>query len=753
MHEKNYSLGDNYQYNMMEMALSYALLGWKVFPLHNPTPEGGCSCGNACHNIGKHPRTKNGHKDATTNEATLKQWWSEWPGASIGIVVGKETGLLVFDVDTRKNGEKTYAALEAQHGQMPATVKSLTGGGGWHSIYAYPDAEIIGGNDKLGLGIDVKAKGYIVAPPSLHESGKCYEWACDPWSHELNQAPDWALDMLKVGQRALTATSAAIPAVGGLTAKQALKQAVGIVSSTPEGNRNNTLNEEAFKLGKYVVSNQLTYEQVEGELVEAGETAGLSYPEAKKTFASGLEAGMREAKQQGVDVPIEAEKPSPADLADAIVNLYIKPSGRALHYYRGDWWTWTGTRYKAHPLNTMQFLIARHLQLGSEKVRAMAKKGSVGDVHLNMAAKCYIPDDVEMPVWLGADLTPRESRNTVALSNGIMDIEAYLVGNGVTIMDHSPAYFSSVSLPYAFEADAECPRWEAFLEEVLPDEDSRNLIQEFFGYCLILDTSYQKALIMVGEGRNGKSTALKVLGQLIGPENYTSIPLERFQGNFSLAGSVGKLANIVNEMSGNDKTAEEILKNYISGEPMTFEQKYKAPFTAIPTARLVFSTNILPRFMDRSGGIWRRLFIVNFPVVISEDKIDHQLDDKLRAELPGIFLWALEGLKRLRERGEFIEPEYSKREKVELRKAANPAVEFFEDFCSATVDAETPKQQLYTAYKQYCVERGYSPLNESNFGREVYRYFKGAAESQRRVNGQRIRFYRGVEFHNGLAIR
>ena len=90
-------------------ALDYATRGWRVIPLHSPT-AGGCSCGKTgCEHAGKHPRTKNGSKDGSSDPKTTREWWKLWPDANVGIVTGPESGFFVLDVDGEQ-GERSLAA-------------------------------------------------------------------------------------------------------------------------------------------------------------------------------------------------------------------------------------------------------------------------------------------------------------------------------------------------------------------------------------------------------------------------------------------------------------------------------------------------------------------------------------------------------------------------------------------------------------------------------------------------------------------
>jgi len=145
---------------MLEAALDYAARGWAVHPLK---PRG------------KEPLTAHGHKDATTDPEQIKAWWNDTPTANIGIACGPASGILVLDFDPRNAAdEDDYTRIQRRCIEAQ-TLTAATGGGGYHYVFKMP--EDVRTNGTLGSGIDVKAKGYIVAPPSVHPSGGVYGWA------------------------------------------------------------------------------------------------------------------------------------------------------------------------------------------------------------------------------------------------------------------------------------------------------------------------------------------------------------------------------------------------------------------------------------------------------------------------------------------------------------------------------------------------------------------------------------------------
>jgi hypothetical protein len=171
----------------VEYAIAYGRVGWPIFPLHH-IEAGRCSCGKAdCNSPGKHPRMKGGFKLASTDEATIRQSWTRWPSANIGLATGHVSGLVVLDCD----GEKGVAKLAEQttkYGPLPPTLQAETGRG-MHYCFALPPGVSVP-SVSYSNGLDVRGdNGYVVVDPSMHVSGKRYRWV---EGHTIPAAmPDW----------------------------------------------------------------------------------------------------------------------------------------------------------------------------------------------------------------------------------------------------------------------------------------------------------------------------------------------------------------------------------------------------------------------------------------------------------------------------------------------------------------------------------------------------------------------------------
>ncbi|WP_172373531.1 bifunctional DNA primase/polymerase [Sporosarcina jiandibaonis] len=172
---------------------------WSVFPVHS-IRDGECTCGkNNCSQAGKHPRTMHGLRDATVNQSLINHWWSEWRDANIGIATGRTSGFIVIDIDD--GGEESLEQLAEQYGPLPNTVESITGSGGRHILLGFSEGfkGTISNKQAWLPGVDIRGDGgYIVAPPSLHNSGKHYEWELSsrPDEVQIQTMPEWLLNSL-----------------------------------------------------------------------------------------------------------------------------------------------------------------------------------------------------------------------------------------------------------------------------------------------------------------------------------------------------------------------------------------------------------------------------------------------------------------------------------------------------------------------------------------------------------------------------
>ena len=267
----------------------YAGRGLKVFPLQW-VEDGECGCGHRdCSSKGKHPITANGCKDATTNMDQIAEWWRAYPKANVGIATGADSGVAVVDID---NPEQFIRFTEI-HGKLPTTLMSRTGKG-FHLFFRHAP----GVRNKAGVwpGIDIRGEGgYVVAPPSVHVSGRRYQWQDDDPGAAIAPFPPKLLEMLEKPERKPIVLPA-LQTEGTPYGLKAMREEIADLRTAEQGTRNDRLNETAFKLYRLVAGGQLSDSTATSELTFTARGLGLMDREIDSTLKSAREAGMKEPK-------------------------------------------------------------------------------------------------------------------------------------------------------------------------------------------------------------------------------------------------------------------------------------------------------------------------------------------------------------------------------------------------------------------------------------------------------------------------
>lgn len=308
-------------------------------------------------------------------------------------------------------------------------------------------------------------------------------------------------------------------------------------------------------------------------------------------------------------------------------------------------------------------------------------------------------------------------KRMICMRNGTLNTDTY------QLVDHLPDHGLLNALDIAWDRAATSPRWLQFLDEIFVNDADKlqkiAFLQQWFGYCLTPDMNQHKFVWMVGAGGNGKSALLAILEALVGSANVGHAQMERFESAAVRAELEGKLLNISSEMSATATVSDGYLKQITGGDPIEAERKFKPPYTFKPTVKLIAATNHLPRLLDMSDGFARRAVIIAFNRRFSEAEMDPTLVTTLRAELSGILVWAIEGLKMLREKGKFDIPESSRTELATYRAESDPVALFIAECLTPSETFGEKPRVLYDGYQRWSRDNGFSPLHIVNFGKRL----------------------------------
>lgn len=278
-----------------------------------------------------------------------------------------------------------------------------------------------------------------------------------------------------------------------------------------------------------------------------------------------------------------------------------------------------------------------------------------------------------------------------------------------------PGDFLTYQLPFGFDDKATAPIFYEYLKLVLPEKEQQNILAEFAAYVFIKRRvlKLEKALLLYGDGANGKSVFFEVLRAVLGPQNVSIFPLNALTDDkgYHRAKLENKLLNYCSELPKRIQNPSTF-KQLASGEPVDARSPCKEPFELNDYAKLMFNANNLPKTDEEEGeSFFRRFIIIGFNITIPKDERDPELSSKIiQNELPGVFNWILAGLGRLLNQRKFSYSSAVETADDNFRKESDTVRAFIEKetyvpsllkTCSLT--------ELYSDYESSCIDLGNRP--------------------------------------------
>ena len=711
----------------LESALAIAAAGWPVLPLHTPV-DGACDCCKpACASPGKHPWTKNGLLDATTGADQIRSWWSIWPHANIGIAV--PSGFVAVDVD----GPEGIEALRARGYALPETATVETGRG---HHYLYRTAERIGPKTALLPKVDLRGPGsYLVAPPSLHCSGRRYRWLREP-EDGIAEAPAWIGELAR---SAGTREGAAPP----------------VPEVIIEGQRNATLTSLAGSmrrrgaptpviLAALLEANRLQCRPPldEDEVRSIAVSIGRKPPGEELRIRESRAEGLPDTDHETADV---ADEPTEAT-ADGIDHL-SRQSLAAYHFAdrrggevrfdhgRRIWLAWHGHRWRPDRDQEIRRLWLKALgERYSEALRITDSEMRERTIASIMAAGAT--DDA-----IAAGLRITASMKPVATSGDAWDPDPWILGceNGLVdlrtgaLQVGRPEDMVSRSTRLDYDARATCPRWDRFLLEVFArDEELIGWFARLIGASLV-GTSKELLAVHYGTGNNGKSVAFRTLGREVAGEYSVEVAVETLLNANRTAGAPtsdlmrlrGARLAFTSEPEQGAKFKGGALKRLATIDLMTGRELHGRQEEWPPTHTLHLATNHLPAADDASEGFWRRIALVPWTVRFAKwgEPGDGPAEDPglaaiLAGEARGILAWAVRGAVAYATAGTLYPfPAAVARETAAYREDEDPLGGFVREWVSAQPDASTPGPKVYEQYVAWAESIGSKAMTAPVFGR------------------------------------
>lgn len=729
-------------------------------------------------------------------------------GHQVAVVCAPGTRLIAVDVD---NPERYALSNTAELVTVDDAV--CRRGNGWHA-YVYVPEHLTHRWPKQGPcgGWDVKSMGFVPLPGSIHHSGETYQ----PADGEILIATEELMDALnedRAGHIVQLAKGGASGEVGdgnepwlfsyagslvraGYGREEAwqlwLAEAQKLPLSIPdwgwsEDDRDvferqwaycEQMNEvnHGFEV-TLPMANAVNGVETAPSLVNGFATLTLTAPAPELTAevetpptveADASPTASEEDAWAAVD---EVDFPGPDDplgVARRLARRWRRDEGErevTTAHWHETWWRWVGTHWQETSDRTIRNETYRWLE-DKEWPRPTQRRvdgavvtvnvptpwrpdqRSVGNVLDAAKAVVEIRDEVDAGTWLGDQAGSRPSW-LIACRNGLLDP---VTG---TLWEHSPAYLNTHSLPFEHDPAAGCDRWLGFVDQVFKgDAESRDLLQEWFGYVLSGATSAQKMMFMFGPTRSGKGTTARVLNQLLGVENVAAPTLGSFASQFGRATMIGKpLAVIADARSSGkiDKQAviEQLLA--ITGEDrVEVDRKNRAQWVGTLPTRVQMMSNELPWFRDSSAAIAKRLLVLWYRRSFL-GKEDTSLEDALRGELPGILNWALVGLARWRAAGRFTVPAVSRDLHEEIDQQASPISEFVAERCRLGEGLSVLAADLFKAWVGWQGDILPTRSEQVKFGNALRAALPGVTRVRQSVNGNREYMYHGIELTHSVA--
>lgn len=352
----------------------------------------------------------------------------------------------------------------------------------------------------------------------------------------------------------------------------------------------------------------------------------------------------------------------------------------------------------------------------------------------------------------------------IPVQNGILNLKTQ------TLESFTPEKVFFNKIPVEYDTGKDCPQIRQFFKDVLPPEEDRRVLQEWFGFALLREYRYEKALMLHGGGRNGKSKTLELMRLLVGTDNCASISLQELENQqFAVAELHNNLLNVSGDISREALRNTGVFKSATGRDQLTADRKFLQRISFTNYAKFVFSANEIPPTKDLSDAFFARWDILTFPntfydqeelEALAEAEREHaRLKDAAiierittPEEMSGLLNWALEGYKRLAKQGGFSSGASTEEVRINWIRKADSFRAFCMDYLKEDWENEIVKSDLKKLYVQFCRKNKLRIESDKSI-RTVLSESYGAYEERSKKREDRARVWIGISVQHVQHVR
>ncbi|MFW6130542.1 MAG: phage/plasmid primase, P4 family [Atribacterota bacterium] len=349
-------------------------------------------------------------------------------------------------------------------------------------------------------------------------------------------------------------------------------------------------------------------------------------------------------------------------------------------------------------------------------------------------------------------------KDEVPVQNGILNIFTR------ELKPFTPEKIFFNKLPVEYNPEADCPQIDKFLSDVLKYEEDRKVFYEMGGFVLLKEYKFEKAFMLIGDGRNGKDKSLELIKRTIGMENCCAVPLSSLvPDSFVISEFFGKMANIAGEIGSEDLKDTTMFKALTGRSLVSGQRKFLPPINFVNYAKFIFACNELPFAYDNSRGFWDRWVLLEYPYIfVSKEEYEQNKNNpyyKLRDEniiekittpneLSGLLNKFLDGLNDITQNKKFSTTRGSEEVKTMWIRKSNSVMAFCMDEIEEEYDAFITKKQFRKKYVEYCKKHKIQVKSDYVIKRTLSEMF-GASEDRKDVFGSGFeRVWEGIKWKN-----